>query len=132
MALTAEIEKIKRRRVIQKDTRADEQQEEKITSVSKPKWLQQNESPPQEYLSRPRTWNKRKWYWCSPETQGKCGGKWRCHKPSECKGRAFKGLEKRKKMEENDQVKRLKLTPAMQSIIDQDYQHSDINEDQEE
>ena len=132
LALTAEIEKIKRRRVVQKDTKTDKRQEEKITSVRKPKWLQQNESPPQEYLYRPCTWNKRKWYWCSQETQGKCGGKWRCHKPSECKGKAFKSNEKRKKKEEHDQGKKLKLTPAMQSILNQDYQYSDTDEDQEE
>jgi hypothetical protein len=28
------------------------------------------------------------WYWCCNETGGKCGGKWRKHKPTECKGTA--------------------------------------------
>ena len=97
-------------------------------SARKPRWLKQNESPPQEYLFRPRTWNERKWYWCSQETQGKCGGKWRCHKPSDCKGKEFQ-IGKRKKEKENQQDKKLKLTPAMQSIIDQDYQYSDTDEE---
>ena len=133
LALTAEIEKIKRRRLVPlKDTKTDEGKDDKISSVRKPKWLQQNESPPQEYLFRPRTWNERKWYWCGQETQGKCGGKWRCHKPSECKSKPSKNTEKRKKEREKEQEKKLKLTPAMQSIIDQDYQYSDTDEEPEE
>jgi hypothetical protein len=30
------------------------------------------------------------WYWCSPETGGKCEGCWHKHKPKECKGTAWK------------------------------------------
>ena len=28
------------------------------------------------------------WHFCCQENGGKCGGKWRVHKPSECKGTA--------------------------------------------
>ena len=100
-------------------------------SDRKPKWLQKNEGPPIEFLFRPCTWNNRKWYWCGKETQGTCGGKWRCHKPSECKGKALIGKQKREvDVEEDNKGKKLKLTPAMQSVIDQDYQYSDTDEEE--
>ena len=34
--------------------------------------------------------DKKPWYWCSPETGGKCPGLLRRHKPSECEGKAGK------------------------------------------
>jgi hypothetical protein len=54
----------------------------------KPAWLKQNKSPPDADLKKTREWNKAHYSWCCVATGGKCGGKWRVHKPSECKGSA--------------------------------------------
>jgi len=46
--------------------------------------------PPQpDELHKVVTLGDRKYYWCSTETGGKCGGKWRAHRPSECKVKDF-------------------------------------------
>jgi hypothetical protein len=37
-------------------------------------------------LTKYQTWNNRKSFWCCCETGGKCPGKWRVHKPRDCKG----------------------------------------------
>jgi hypothetical protein len=49
-----------------------------------PQWLSNNEKPSP--LTKTMTHRNKSWHWCSTETGGKCGGKWRVHKPSECKG----------------------------------------------
>ena len=40
-------------------------------------------------------WNGNKWYWCSKQTGGKCEGRWVCHPPASCEGKAFKGFNKK-------------------------------------
>ena len=40
-------------------------------------------------LSKPVIINGDSWWWCSPETGGKCTGVLRKHKPSDCKGWAY-------------------------------------------
>jgi hypothetical protein len=48
------------------------------------------------------------WHWCCAKTGGKCGGKWRKHKPTECKGTA----------QRDDNVsdeKQLKIAKALQA-----------------
>ena len=55
----------------------------------RPNWLQNNVKP----------WNPREtksyasntYYWCGEETGGKCNGRWRVHRPSECQGVARPG-----------------------------------------
>ena len=46
--------------------------------------------PPKEgELKKSRQWKDKPWYYCCPETGGKCSGNWRVHKPAECEGRSF-------------------------------------------
>ena len=54
----------------------------------KPKWFSRR--PNQDELHKPKEWKGRKWYYCHPDTGGKCDGKWRQHLPSECKGKEYK------------------------------------------
>ena len=49
-----------------------------------PPW--HKEKPKPDKMKKPREYNNKKWYWCCPETGGKCTGIWRTHKPEECRG----------------------------------------------
>ena len=93
----------------------------------KPEWLLKNTKPPPDKKNNARTWNERPWYWCSPETGEHREGKWRAHQPVECKGTSF--LASKRKEESNPKAKKhLKLTQAMQNVLDQknqDYQDED-------
>ena len=52
----------------------------------KPDWM---EKPPQDGVNS-KMWKAKLWHYCHPSTGGKCDGQWRVHKPTECKGTAFK------------------------------------------
>ena len=49
-----------------------------------PSW-KTNNTPPKT-LTQTKTLNNKAWYWCCKETGGKCDGRWRAHKPSDCLG----------------------------------------------
>ena len=51
---------------------------------SRPDWLERNIKP--NYLTETRLYKGRKYYWCCAKNGGKCEGKWRQHKPSQCYG----------------------------------------------
>ena len=60
---------------------------------------------------------------------GQCEGKWRSHQPVECKGTSF--LESKRKEESKPKDnKHLKLTQAMQTVLDQ--KHQDYQDEDEE
>ena len=80
-----------------------------------PAWM--SVEPPPDKLKEPRTHNNKPWYWCSKKTGGKCDpGRYRRHKPSECKGRA-KGNPNPKSS------KKLKVSQALANVevSDDDY-----------
>ena len=52
----------------------------------KPEWLMKHTPPKPDAIKRYREWNGTKWYWCCEANGGKCGGAWRAHLPSQCKG----------------------------------------------
>lgn len=98
MALQAKIADMKSRYENKKkrkpgDTKPDEgrgKRQKYDKNKKKPEWLEKHKPPAKQKMKEPRTWNGTKWYWCSKETGGKCDGKWRAHKPQECKGTARK------------------------------------------
>ena len=49
----------------------------------KPAWFRKK--PGKQEMKQPKEWNGAWWHYCSPETGGKCPGKWRIHKPEDCK-----------------------------------------------
>jgi hypothetical protein len=66
-------------------------------------------------LRKPKLWGDKTWYYCSPKTGGKCNGQYRCHKPSDCEGKAhiFNGDKKIKpETEQKDEKRKLKLAKA--------------------
>ena len=90
LALQTEIRKLKR-----KSTNAQDDKGNKKSSKEKPKWF--TEKPRTADLHKGKEWNGKTWWYCHPETGGKCDGKYRLHKPSQCQGKGFrfvKGKEK--------------------------------------
>ena len=90
----------------------------KKKASEKPGWM--SEKPKEENLRKSKSWNKKDWYWCSPETGGKCNGHWRVHKPSKCEGRAHKFGEKHQTgaAKGQSEKKKLKLAQAISAIQD--------------
>ena len=56
-------------------------------------------------ITKPVIINGSKWWWCSPETGGKCSGALRKHNPKDCKGREFLNKEKAKKADGKEEGK---------------------------
>ena len=79
----------------------------------KPKWLTKNKPPDPKYAKVPRKSGAITWYWCAPETGGKCKGRWRAHKPSECKGLKRRSDNDKNKEEKKDRKKKAGDKPKM-------------------
>ena len=68
----------------------------------KPGWMKIR--PKDDALHKPRIWNKKQWWFCHPDTGGKCDGEYRRHKPSECEGKSY--AAKGKRFEESNAQKK--------------------------
>jgi hypothetical protein len=90
----------------------------------KPTWLEQHIKPKSDAIKKSREWNNVIWYWCSEETNGKCGGKWRTHKLQDCKGLAAKAPRTKVKKEKKAGKRKadaLRVATANQALLsDQD------------
>ena len=89
IALEAKIKQMTNKKKSKRSNGGDDKEKGKRQKKEKPKWMFQR--PKDEDLKKPREWNNTKWWWCSPETGGKCRGVYRVHKPSECKTLKPKG-----------------------------------------
>ena len=83
LALQTELRKLKR-----KSTSKQGDNTSKKPSKEKPKWF--HEKPKTVDLHKGKEWNGKTWWYCHPETGGKCDGKYRLHKPSQCQGKGFR------------------------------------------
>ena len=88
----------------------------------KPNWLRHNIAP-KDKDKKTRQHNSVDWHWCDKSTKGKCGGKWRLHKPSDCKGAGYNPKRDNKKADGKDREEKKKkpkkdprLARAMESI----------------
>ena len=112
-ALQTKVEKLQRelkqapKPMQQKNLQPQKKKEGQSVKPQRPKWLVNNEKPQTRQLSRTRMWNGNKWYWCSKETGGKCEGRWVCHTPTSCEGKAFKGFKKRGMLKEAPKPERV-------------------------
>ena len=133
MALQAAVDKLtkdkKKRKAsgpkaIDKD-RSNKKPRNKSRSQNPPKPSWMNQRPAEEDLHKPQKWNGSDWWYCHPDTGGKCNGVYRRHKPSQCEGRAFKGRFSNAKeaagQESNtpdkDTGKKLKVAEALTTIV---------------
>ena len=115
LALKAKLKKMEKRGI--KGTTKDDRNKTPVKKVQeKPKWSLKK---PEGDLKKPREYNGKKWYWCSSETGGKCDGKYRIHKPSDCQGRAFvpKITKDKNENANNQNAKKVKISEALQSIL---------------
>jgi hypothetical protein len=95
-------------------------------AVDKPSWF--NEEPSQEDLTKPKEWNGKTWYYCSPKTGGKCSGNYRMHKPSKCEGKAHKFAareEHKRKAESPPADTKIKLAKAYETRIEPNSNYMD-------
>ena len=130
VALKAEIKRLESKRAPgnkagNKTTQKPREEKRKErTRAKKPDWLEKHQKP--DDANETREWKRNTYYWCCEENQGKCGGKWRVHKPTECKGTSFM----KKKGEENE-TKRLKLENAYATVAEE-YSSDEMSIDEEE
>jgi hypothetical protein len=82
-----------------------------------PEWLANNEKPSP--LTKTMNHRNKAWHWCSVETGGKCGGRWRVHKPSECKG-LVQGGGSASGSSNNNSSNELKLMKVLNAVIGDD------------
>lgn len=76
------------------------------------------EVPSDSEKHKPKMWNKKKWYFCDTKTGGKCDGKWRCHKPSDCMGKMHL---KDKKKGAKEKGKSVVIKEALNEVLDGGY-----------
>jgi len=89
MALRAEIKKLKRGNDGRKEkVKTSLKKFQKKDLNEKPKWF--TKRPSNDSLHKTKEWKGKQWYYCHPDTGGKCNGVWRQHKPSECKGNEYR------------------------------------------
>ena len=142
MALQAAVENLTRKSKKRKNTepkssdktgnlknKRNNKQKGKNQNPPKPSWMFQR--PPEAELHKPRSWNGNEWWFCDPDTGGKCDGKYRRHKPQDCEGRAFKGNSnnKRNEAEGKDATShnaegKLKVAEALSTVVDNESEGS--------
>ena len=123
LALQTEIKKLKQKaRNIQERPGKERKRkgDRDATKTPRPDWLENHVKPNQ--VKDTKQWKNNTYHWCSPETGGKCDGKWRVHKPSKCKGIRKGEIPSRKNKEiDTDKEKRtLKFADALQTLTIQD------------
>lgn len=84
----------------------------------KPEWMINSSRPKDPELKKPKQWDKKDWWWCHPDTGGKCEGAWRIHKPSECKGAAKRKATDTQKKENKSNKK--KLAKALAAVVEKE------------
>ena len=85
LAMKAEIKSIKNTKERKRNKNKGKTDEPKDTPKGKPSWMYVE--PKESELTKPVTWEGRKYRWCGVKTGGHCE-QYRCHMPSKCKGRA--------------------------------------------
>jgi hypothetical protein len=89
LALEAKLNKvIKENKKLKLGGKRKRDDRSKKTGKGKPKYKVDIYRKPKD-IKKPVIINKDKWWWCSPETGGKCSGALRKHQPKDCKGKEF-------------------------------------------
>ena len=143
MALEAAVEQLKKKKSghrTKKDkkegskTPSDLSKKRQFVNVPKPAWM--HERPKEEDLHKPKNWNGKRWWYCHPDTGGKCDGEYRRHEPKDCQGKAFKGKRRKKTPRGDNKVdkptpgkRELKVAEALSTIVDDHETESDSSAD---
>ena len=91
-------------------------QDNKRTREGDPDWLSNNTKP--NPVNKVMTHKGKPWHFCCEATGGKCGGKWRRHKPKDCKGfsKGAKSNTTTPNTENGPSKKKLRLAKALMAI----------------
>jgi hypothetical protein len=89
-----------------------------------PGWLLTDQKP--NPIDKTMTHKGKQWHFCCEENGGKCGGKWRVHKPKECRGTAATTGKKRGSSgsagkSDVPDTKRLKIMAAVEGLLADGY-----------
>lgn len=79
--------------------------------------------PKENWLFKPRQWNGKSWWYCHPDTGGKCNGEYQRHTPKQCKGRS-KSAKRKPDDDRKPAAKPSKIRKAMQAVADDSSQDS--------
>jgi hypothetical protein len=103
-----------------KDQKASSlKKKKKQKGLTRPDWLENNTPPKDPKAMKFRLWNNVKWYWCAPDSGGKCKGNWRRHSPDECKGMAKEAVNKKKTVSGSKRkAKALKIATANATLAE--------------
>ena len=119
--------KVKKRKQARESTSTGKRQ---FVNTPKPSWM--HERPKEEDLSKPKEWNGKKWWYCHPDTGGKCDGEYRRHEPKDCQGKAFKGKRRKTSSREDEKdgqsspgKRELRVAEALSTIVDNHETDSD-------
>ena len=140
MALEAAVEQLKRKKRTDKKGKGAKSEKDKVQqgstkkrqfiNVPKPAWM--HERPKEEELFKPKDWNGKRWWYCHPDTGGKCDGEYRRHEPKDCQGKAFKGKKRKGSPRGDDKVgkpnpgkRELKVAEALSTVVDDHETDSD-------
>ena len=99
LALQSQVKKLKKERDGNKKQKA-----KRTKGKEKPDWF--DKRPRKSELNQPKKWNGKQWYYCHPDTGGKCDGKHRLHHPSECQGTKYRFDKNNKKNNDSTPKKR--------------------------
>ncbi len=119
LALKAELRGLKGKKNNQpkesKERTAKHKDKKKGKYTPKPDEIKNHTAPSD--VKKTIKWNDNTYHWCSEDTGGKCGGKWRAHSPSECKRLEFM---KRKNEDQGDskgeKPKKSKKNPILRAV----------------
>ena len=137
MALQAEIKKLKKAKDNTKTGKPNKRGQSKSGGNTKPKWF--SKRPSKDDLHKPKEWKGKQWYYCHPDTGGKCDGVWRQHQPSQCKGKEYrfnnnpgnKNNPKRKDENEASNQSKKKRTMKLERALQASQAMAEPDEDEE-
>ena len=113
LALQSEIRKLKKKSTTGHGGKSNKRAK---ASKEKPSWF--HERPKTADLHKSREWNGKTWWFCHPDTGGKCDGKYRLHKPSQCQGRSFR-FDNKAETKQNARKSKKDKTKATRAAQDQ-------------
>ena len=97
-----------------------ETRNQKRTKGQKPAWMFQK--PMDADLRKPREWNGSTRHYCSPETDGKCNGVYRIHKPSECQSKGQNQGNGGERKGKNEKSKEVIISEALSELNGNGYE----------
>ena len=119
LALQSEIKKLKKKSAQGGKAPNKKRGDPKKSPSKKPAWFQSR--PKSSELKKPKKWKGVNWYYCHKDTGGKCNGIWRQHKPSDCKGTAYrrnnisKTENDKKKKSDANKKRKLQVEQSLQA-----------------